>query len=81
MIGFTAALTACMLSGFAGIDGFVENVEWSDLGPKNKMMEMTKNIKNQDSMKYLLILRYQGVYFEKILKGSDISVSIVTSPH
>ena len=32
-------------------------------------------------MKYLLILRYQGVYFEKILKGSDISVSCVTSPH
>ena len=46
MIGFTAALTACMLSGFAGIDDFNDNlVVWSDLGPK-KMMEMTKKIKN-----------------------------------
>ena len=47
MIGFTAALTACMLSGFAGVDGFDDNlVVWSDLGPKNKMMEVTKKIKN-----------------------------------
>ena len=68
-IGFTAALTACCLSGL-----LIKNILFCVFFVSSQVLPIFPSNGQMSLNSIPIFVGFAGVYFEKILKGSDVSV-------